>query len=243
MFGIRIAPFECVNVFVSTENGLNDVTCDATSALNSGVERTASDLHIFVETSWPFIEIQTAIGTLLDNLDVNRFGTRFTLYNANDASVIVNTTSSMSDLFMRWNQWTHAAQPAGFNLAAIVKKLREIGTSLLNEEHSKSQAGGRSFVGLVVPQLSPVNEADSNYVIEQLVSLRENQPDLTLLFWSGGSVGRFQAFVVNQQRDLFSLSSSSGSGADASQQVLAYTLPVIQRIRSGTVKSFELVIL
>lgn len=176
----------------------------------------------------------------MGNLDVNRFGTRFTLYNANDASVIINTTSSLSEFYMQWNQTSHSAQASGFNLAAIVKQLRTIGTNLLNDEHSQSHAGGRSFVALVVPQLSPVNEVDNNFVLEQLVTLRENQPDLKLLFWSGGSVGRFQGFVTDQRRDLFELRvSSGGGGAEASQQVLANTLPVIQRIQSGRVKTFR----
>lgn len=140
---------------------------------------------------------------------------------------------------MQWNQTSHSAQASGLNLAAIVKQLRIIGTNLLNEEHSQSKAGGRSFVALVVPQLSPVNEVDNNFVLEQLVSLRENQPDLKLFFWSGGAVGRFQSFVTDQRRDLFELKVSSGGGAEASQQVLANALPVIQRIQSGRVKTFR----
>lgn len=150
---------------------------------------------------------------------------------------MINTTSNLPDFYTQWNQTSHQTQPSGFNLAAIVKQLRVIGTNLLNEEHSQSQAGGRSFVALVVPQLSPVNEVDNNFVLEQLVTLRENQPDLSLLFWAGGAVGRFTGFVVNQQRDLFELKPPSpATGAEASQQVFANTLPVIKRIQSGTAK-------
>lgn len=47
------------NLF-SIANGLNDVTCDASSALNAGY-RTASDLHIFIDGTWQFIEVQPAI--------------------------------------------------------------------------------------------------------------------------------------------------------------------------------------
>lgn len=191
-------------------NGLNDVTCDATSALNSPEIRTASDLHIFVDTTWQFNEIQPALAyvdvskrkklkkiirqhkyvlftfsTLLENLDVNRFGTRFTLYNANDASIIINTTSSFNDLFLFWNQTSHQTQSSGLNLAAIIKQIRLIGTDLLLSEHEKSLSGGRSYISLIVPQLSGVSEPDSNFAAEQLINLRETQPDLTLLFWAG----------------------------------------------------------
>lgn len=171
--------------------------------------------------------------TLLSNLDVNRFGSRYTLYNANDGSVLINTTNSLSDFFVLWNQTSHPTQPTGLNLAAIIKQLREVGKNVINEEHNLSKAGGRSFVALVVPQLTGVNEGDSNYVAEQLVNIREVIPDLTLLFWAGGAPGRFARFVVDQQRDLFQLLAFSSSGADASSQVYSYTLPVIQRIRTG----------
>lgn len=171
--------------------------------------------------------------TLLENIDVNRFGSRFTLYNANDGSVIVNRTSSLSDFSMLWNQTMHQTQTPGLNLAAVAKKIRSVGTDLLTEEHAAGITGGRSFVALVVAQLSGVNEADSNYVAEQLVYTREIQPDMTLLFWAGGSPGRFNRFVVDQNRDLFQLMAFGTSVSDNSQQIISYTLPVVQRIQSG----------
>lgn len=47
------------NLFI-TANNLNDVTCDATSALGSET-RTAADLHIFIDATWQFLEVQPAI--------------------------------------------------------------------------------------------------------------------------------------------------------------------------------------
>lgn len=172
--------------------------------------------------------------TILENVDVNRFGTRYTLYNANDGSVIVNTTSSLSDFYTLWNRTSHQTQTPGLNLAAIVKQLRVIGANLLDEMHSQSLAGGRSFISLVVPQLSGVNEVDSNFVAEQLYYLREIQPDMTLLFWAAGTVGRFSRFVVDQNRDLFQYKSYGLTGVSQdSQQIYSDALPVIQRIQSG----------
>lgn len=147
---------------------------------------------------------------------------------------MVNTSSSLLDFYTLWNQTNHRMQPEGFNLAAVIKKVREIGAQILDEEHIKSLPSGRSFIALVVPQLSPVNDADSNFVVEQLVSIRERNPDLKLLFWSGGSHGRFARFVQDQKRDLFQLS-SYGSSGDSSQQIHQNTQPVIARIKEGTV--------
>lgn len=162
--------------------------------------------------------------------------TRVTIYNAKDCSVMVNTTSDLSDVSRLWNETIHSMNPSGFNMAAIAKKIREAGADLLNEERAKSQAGGRSFISLVVPQLTGISESDSNFVTEQLFYTREINPDLTLLFWAGGSPGRFAQFVIDQTRDLFPLMAFS-SGGDSSQQINTYTQPVIKRIQSGMFNS------
>lgn len=168
----------------------------------------------------------------MEGLDVNRFDSRVTLYNANNAEVMVNTTFSLLDFYKMWNQTSHIQYPTGLNLPAIIKKIREVGANILNEDRAASRPGGHSFIALVVPQLSGVSETDSNYVAEQLVSVREQNPDMTLLFWAGGAPGRFARYVVDQQRDLFQLVTFSSSG-DISQQINGYTLPVIKRIQSG----------
>lgn len=148
---------------------------------------------------------------------------------------MVNTSSSLLDFYMLWNQTSHSQQMSGLNLAAVIKKVREIGAQILDEERAKSQSNGRSFIALVVPQLSGVSEGDSNFVAEQLVGIRERNPDLKLLFWAGGSHGRFARYVQDQNRDLFPLLAFSSSG-DSSQQINAYTLPVIKRIKEGSAK-------
>lgn len=168
------------------------------------------------------------VRALLENADVNRFGTRFALYNAYDGSIIVNSTSSLADFYMYWNRTSHEKQSSGLNLAAIVKQLRVIGGGLMNG----TNAGGRSFIALVVPQLTGVNEADSNFAVEQLFYLREVQPDLRLLFWAGGSAGRFARFVVDQQRDIFPLEfGATGPDSSNQQNIIAVT----RRLQSGKI--------
>lgn len=175
----------------------------------------------------------------MDNLDVNRFGTRYTLYNANDAAIIVNTTSSLSEFYSLWNATVNQQQPSGLNLPAIVRRLRTIGQTMLDIERAQSSVGGRSFISLIVPQMAGVNEADSNLALEQIYILREIVPDLTILFWAGGTHGRFSRFVRDQQRDLFPLLAFSSTGGDNGQQILAHAQPVIQRIQSSKVFFFR----
>lgn len=190
---------------------------------------------IFLNCFYTAVLFSICFSVLLEHLDVNRFGTRFTLLNANDASIIVNTTSSMSDFYTLWNQTNHQTQSAGLNLNEIIKQLGVIGKNLLEEEHKSGSLSGRSFIALIVPQMAGVNEADANNAMYQIESLREQQPDLSLLFWAGGSPGRFARFVRDQQKDVFQLMAFSTIGADSSQQILANAAPVIQRIQSGMI--------
>lgn len=164
---------------------------------------------------------------LLDNIDVSRFGSRITVYNAFDTNVIVNTTSSLSEFYTAWSRKSYEQHASGLNLPAVLKKLREMGTNMLAEPAST----GKSFVSLVMPQMANVNEADNNFAIQEVFILRETQPDLTLLFWAGGSLSRFQQYVANERKDLFSLVSSQSSDW---QQTQTHVSPVVQRIRSRT---------
>ena len=51
--------------------------------------------------------ISFLLSHLLNNLDVGRFGTTYTIMNANDGTVIVQTTNQLSDFYSQWNQTTH----------------------------------------------------------------------------------------------------------------------------------------
>lgn len=44
---------------------------------------------------------------LLKNLNVNPYGSKVTVFGASDASIIVNTTDYLNDLFTFWNYTTH----------------------------------------------------------------------------------------------------------------------------------------
>lgn len=44
---------------------------------------------------------------LLNNLDVGRFGSSFTILNANDGQIIVNTTNRLSNLYSQWTPEVH----------------------------------------------------------------------------------------------------------------------------------------
>ncbi|CAG9800609.1 unnamed protein product [Chironomus riparius] len=212
-------------------NSLRDLTC-ATTTENVGSEtiwRTASDIFIFVDTTWAFVEIRAAIGHLLNNLDVGRFGTSYTILNANDGTVIVPTTNQLSDLYTQWTLATHNMQPQGLNLANVVREARSTVESFMNGEREHQSPGGRSLISLVIANQGNVNEADSNFASEQLRIMQEILPDLRWIFWTGGSPNRFERFVREPARDLYQLRIFLQGVGGESIQVNAH--PVIHRIQ------------
>lgn len=101
--------------------------------------------------------------------------------------------------------------------------------NLLNHERATVQVGGRSLIALLVPQNAAVNEADTNFALQQLQIFREEVPDLRFIFWAAGSPNRFERFVREPVRDLYSLRIDlHGIGGDSLQAV---AFPVIHRIQ------------
>lgn len=93
----------------STASGISTLPCAATSIIPSedNIFRARSELFIYVDVSWPFAEIQPVLAHLLNNLDVSRFGTVYTILNAMDGTVIVPRTQSLADMYSTWNLTSH----------------------------------------------------------------------------------------------------------------------------------------
>lgn len=95
---------------------MNDPTCNSASITPDGsaIVRTGSELFIFVDTTWQWHEILPIVSYLLDNIDVNPFGTFFTIMNAMDGNVIVSRTQSLADMHTNWT--LDSQQTRKFNL-------------------------------------------------------------------------------------------------------------------------------
>lgn len=166
---------------------------------------------------------------LLENLDVNRFGTTYTLMNAADGAVIVSSANVLSDFYMLWNNTVHQQHPQGVSLPNILASVRNHSTVIMNEERTNSSVGGQSMITLLIANTAGVNEADSNFAFEQILLLREQVPDMVLLYLAGGTASRFNRFARTPSTDVFPL--TLGTGATP---ITASVNPVIQRIQQST---------
>lgn len=90
-------------------SAITTLPCGATSIIPSedNIFRARAELFIYLDVSWAFHEIQPAVVHMLNQMDVNRFGTVYTLLNAMDGSVIVPRTNSLADMFSNWNLTRH----------------------------------------------------------------------------------------------------------------------------------------
>ncbi|XP_065090066.1 uncharacterized protein LOC135711212 [Ochlerotatus camptorhynchus] len=210
---------------------LNDLSCAATAITPTDptIWRSAADLFIFVDTAWSFRDIHSVVAHLLDNLDVGRFGTTYTILNAFNGEVLVNSTQFLADFHSTYTVDLHVAQPIGLNLPTVLRSLREQITPIMMAERQNNSMSGRSKIGLIIPNTAAVSEGDSNFAVERLHILREEVPDLRLLFFAGGTPTRFNRFVREESRDIFQMR-EVGTGAiiDA---VNVQTTPVIRRIQ------------
>lgn len=209
-------------------NTLGDLACESTSITptDQTIWRTATRIFIYVDTTWTFQQISPVVSFLLENLDVNRFGTTYTLMNAADGGTIVGTTNVLSDFYMLWNNTVHQQHPQGVSLPNILASVRNHTTIIMNEERTNSSVGGQSMITLLIANTAGVNEADSNFAFEQILLMREQVPDMTLLYLAGGTASRFNRFARTPSTDVFQL--TVGTGATP---ITASVNPVIQRIQ------------
>lgn len=187
----------------------------------SRLVRTPKRMQIFYR-----LTLDLSCRFLLENLDVNRFGTTYTLLNAADGAAIVSSTNLLSDFYMLWNNTVHQQHPQGVSLPNILASVRNHTFVIMNEERTNSSVGGQSMIALVIANTAGVNEADSNFAFEQILMLREQVPDLALLYLAGGTASRFNRFARTPSTDVFQL--TLGTGATP-----ASVNPVIQRIQRG----------
>lgn len=81
-------------------DNLNDLAC---SAENDLIERVSTDILIFVDTDWKFEVLQPLISYLLENIDVNKYESSYTVLDGANCDIIVNKSRSILDFYEQYN--------------------------------------------------------------------------------------------------------------------------------------------
>ncbi|KAH8290555.1 hypothetical protein KR054_003981, partial [Drosophila jambulina] len=192
----------------------------------SNLTTVIANIYVFVDTYWPYSWVVDYVAYVLQGLNIHPYASNVTIFAASDASVIVNTTEYITNVYEEWNSTSHSWHPFGFNLPLILNTVTGRVEDLLDVERASDNLGGRSLVALLVPSpLSYVDEKDYDYCQRYLERLRWRLPNLQFIYYGGGALVRFHDFVRNPSRDLFLLNTEKPPESCGD--------PVVTRIRQG----------
>lgn len=138
--------------------------------------RLAIDLKIFVDTTWPFNLIKPILHLILEKSDVNKFASNFTLLNAKNGEIMINSSYNILDIYS-FNETQYASFTRGFDFPKTLDVMKNIQTNKLNRERDLNIGGGKSDIYLIIPySLTSLSDTDRDYSIEKLIKMREDAP-------------------------------------------------------------------
>ncbi|XP_014480886.1 PREDICTED: uncharacterized protein LOC106747658 [Dinoponera quadriceps] len=200
----------------------DDLSCEQTTTgyFKDTVELSA-DLTIILDTTWPFETIRPILTNLLENMKINPYNSQFTIINARDGSIMMNTTDDILD-FANYNKTNYKNVTSGFDLSKTLEKLEIIQKTKLDIERS-TLGNGKSDIILIIPYTSTVPDPDMPYLKEQLQRMQEQVPDATVFILTYRSKDRWLDYV--NAENLFSITGDEKNGA------LPTILDLVSKIR------------
>ncbi|XP_039954270.1 uncharacterized protein LOC120770749 [Bactrocera tryoni] len=183
-----------------------------------------TNIFVFLDTTWPYYFVADYVNFVLQRLNINPYASAVTLLSAADATIMVNTTHYMSEVYENWNITTHSWYKPGFSLPQILNTAAELAQNIMDVDRNTSSLGGRSLIALLIPSpIAYVPDWDMNYALNFLQKLNYTVPDLHFLYYGGGALIRFKDLVPNPHDDIFPLGEEYG--------VWTAGTPVVRRIR------------
>ncbi|XP_030755896.1 uncharacterized protein LOC115882163 [Sitophilus oryzae] len=198
-------------------------TSDFSCTGNQYINRVATDLHIFIDSSWTYATVQSILSYILNNIDVNKFGTRYSIYGGSTLNNTVNQTYYLSDFYLQYNQSVHSNETTGFDYISIFQKIEAIGNGQLN---NNSYAGGESTIVLFVTRTAP-NSEQQNYISGRRPVINQYLPHLSFLVIGSGSQGDYSTVVSNTERDVVIIQETT-----IEEQLKTYGQDVVSTIKS-----------
>ncbi|XP_034253040.1 uncharacterized protein LOC117652324 [Thrips palmi] len=180
--------------------------CEVTST--GLLARPYANLLVLLDTAWQYTDIHPAISFLLDRTEAGQFGSKVTILNAMDGSVLFNSTYPRLDWHVAYTSDAHsdaAMTATGFDmlssLGAAMQRLRTHDA----DNHDRRVLGGRGQAVLFVPQQN--KGVDQNKLWERMTNYRMLYPDVDLLVLASRNINRnaFSAFTNDTNNDVFSL--------------------------------------
>ncbi|XP_057668766.1 uncharacterized protein LOC130901377 [Diorhabda carinulata] len=192
-----------LNNFTSYLPQIVDLACPQ---INSDVERVSTDILIFIDGSYKYVTIQPIVSYILDNIDVNKFGSRYTIFSGSNGVNITNSSSRfLLDFHKQYNLTIHENITGDFDYAEVYKVIESTVKSKLN---NKSYTGGESTIALLIPGTKP-SDAQNLLMLQRKEIIRQFLPDLSIILLGSGSSEDYSSLLVNPSKDFIALSDST----------------------------------
>ncbi|XP_050313563.1 uncharacterized protein LOC126748394 [Anthonomus grandis grandis] len=175
-----------------------DLTCTGVSS----IARVAADLQIFIDSSWQYSTVQAVLSYVLNNIDVNKFQTRYTVYGGTSVrNLTSNGTRYLSDFFVNYNESTHANEVTGFDYVKVFETVENYGYSKLN---NNSYSGGESTIVLLVTKTG-LTEEQKTFLTQRKSVFNQFLPDVSFIVLGTGAASDYETIVSNTNRDVIIL--------------------------------------
>lgn len=102
-------------------------------------------------------------------------------------------------------------------------------SQLMDLERVNNSISLMSKIALVIPNQGGVSEADGNFADNTLRAIRENIPDARIIFMAGGTINRFDRFVLDHRRDIFPIRTANNDNG-----IPVQVNQVVVRVLQGT---------
>ncbi|XP_039275813.1 uncharacterized protein LOC111043364 [Nilaparvata lugens] len=105
-------------------DGLRDVQCARTEQVGP-LSLPAVDLIVVIDCGWEFRLISDVLSYLVEQVDVSAYGSKITLVNGKDGSIMVNTTENIVDFYQNFNSSMYSmCYSRGFDMARTLRELK-----------------------------------------------------------------------------------------------------------------------
>ncbi|XP_054267632.1 uncharacterized protein LOC128989676 [Macrosteles quadrilineatus] len=204
----------------------------------SNIVSPAVHLYLVIDYTYDYLDAIRIASQLAEKLEVSRFTGNISIINAKDASVAVNSTNDVLQMYANFtrNNYYMSSQ-RGFDLARIVRDVGDMLRLRLDWDKQLNTPGGPASVVLIVPSTSAtVNDNDKNYIYNRLADLRNSVPDARWMFLNPGSKDKFASYVQDSSKDILTLTLTDiPTSVDA---VVARLKQVPRRLINPTCMSF-----
>lgn len=188
----------------------DDLSCSETD-LHNDFTRPFVDLIIVLDTTWPFKNIQPMLAKILEDIEVGRYNSNFTLINGQNGDMMINTSNTILD-FYYFNSSSYEKYRKGLDMPKSIETVRTMLEKKLDEEQRRRIGGNKAQVVLFIPFSTQLQDDSRNFCLDQIKSMREEIPDASFIFLTYGDKKRWEDLVQNPS-DVFAIGISDSNSA------------------------------